>query len=137
MGSRILTTKLEEPKRTIEFSSCLDLYTRYIPLHQKASFWGTFVSSLKGGADLCAGPEPRIIAWYPSITETLPPSYPDLRHEFGKLETLQWRQRRGTTPPTPVEPEANDRIHTIGYNYCPVHTEIYGSYRNRAARGVY
>ena len=29
------------------------------------------------------------------------------------------------------------RIHTIGYDYCPVHTEIYGSYRNQAARGVY
>ena len=28
------------------------------------------------------------------------------------------------------------RIHTLGYNYCPVHTEIYGSYRNQAARTV-
>ena len=26
----------------------LDLYTRYIPLHKKASFWGNYVSALKG-----------------------------------------------------------------------------------------
>eukprot|EP00092_Neocalanus_flemingeri_P021985 GFUD01023843.1.p1 GENE.GFUD01023843.1~~GFUD01023843.1.p1 ORF type:complete len:118 (+),score=18.58 GFUD01023843.1:109-462(+) len=115
----------------------LDLYTRYIPLTQKAKFWGNYVSALKGNADLCAGPEPRIRTWYPSITETLPPTYPDLRYEFGKLETLMTRQRGGSVPPTAVLPEANDRIHTIGYNYCPVHTEIYGSYRNKAARGVY
>merc|ERR1711915_1029090 len=64
----------------------LDLYTRNIPLTQKARFWGNYVSALKGNADLCAGPEPRVINYYPSITETLPPTYPDLRHEFGKLE---------------------------------------------------
>ena len=29
------------------------------------------------------------------------------------------------------------RIHTLGYNYCPVHTEIYGSYRNRDRRLYY
>eukprot|EP00091_Calanus_sinicus_P018195 TRINITY_DN407_c0_g1_i7.p1 TRINITY_DN407_c0_g1~~TRINITY_DN407_c0_g1_i7.p1 ORF type:complete len:118 (+),score=16.91 TRINITY_DN407_c0_g1_i7:226-579(+) len=115
----------------------LDLYTRYIPLHKKASFWGTYVSALKGSSDLCASPEPHITNWYPSITETLPPFYPGLRHEFGKLENLMWRQQRGTTPVTPVLPDANDRIHTIGYNYCPVHTEIYGSYRNQAARRGY
>lgn len=28
------------------------------------------------------------------------------------------------------------RIHTLGYNYCPVHTEIYGSYRNRDRRAT-
>ena len=26
----------------------LDLYTHYIPLHKKASFWGNYVSALKG-----------------------------------------------------------------------------------------
>ena len=90
---------------------------------------------LSGNADLCAAPEPRVTNWYPSITETVPPTYPDIRQEFGKLESLMWRQRAGSAPPTPVMPEANDRIHTIGYNYCPVHTEIYGSYRNQARRG--
>merc|ERR1712226_697329 len=113
----------------------LDLYTRHVPLTQKAKFWGNFVSSLKGNADLCAAPEPRVTNWYPSITEVVPPTYPDLRQEFGKLESLQWRQGRGTTPVTPVLPDANYRIHTLGYDYCPVHTEIYGTYRNQAKRG--
>ena len=27
----------------------LDTYTRYLPLTQKAQFWGTYVSALKGG----------------------------------------------------------------------------------------
>ena len=128
----------------------LDLYTRNISLTQKARFWGNYVSALKGeyiiicdfvygvcagNADLCAAPEPRVTHWYPSITETVPPTYPGLRHEFGKLESLQRSQRASTCPPTRVMPDANDRIHTIGYNYCPVHTEIYGSYRNQARRG--
>ena len=112
------------------------------------------ISTLSGSSDLCAAPEPRITHWYPSITETIPPVYPGLRYEFGKLENLMWRQRRGTTPPTPVLPDANDRwvkwtekdeiftihyfrIHTIGYSYCPLHTEIYGSYRNQVARRGY
>merc|ERR1712002_1184004 len=113
----------------------LDTYTRYIPLHKAANFWGNYVSALKGNADLCAAPEPRITHYYPSITETLPPAYPGFRHEFGKLESLQWRGRRGASvEPTRVLPDANNRIHSLGYNYLPVHTEIYGSYRNRDAR---
>merc|ERR1712013_265989 len=83
----------------------LDTYTRYIPLHKAANFWGNYVSALKGNADLCAAPEPRITHYYPSVTETLPP-------------------------------DANERINSLGYNYLPVHTEIYGSYRNRDARSV-
>merc|ERR1712227_337862 len=92
----------------------LDLYTRNIPLTQKARFWGNYVSALKGNADLCAAPEARVINFYPSITETIPPTYPGLRQEFGKLETLMWRQHKGRSAPTPVLPEANDRIHTLG-----------------------
>ena len=102
--------------------------------------------------------------FYPSITETIPPTYPDLRNEFGKLETLMWNQTKSKAHPTPCLPEANDRlrhisvvikpfkktpentfvtclflfrINTLGYNYCPVHTEIYGSYRNQAVRGAF
>ena len=30
------------------FTMSLDLYTRYIPLTQKAQFWGNYVSALKG-----------------------------------------------------------------------------------------
>ena len=62
-----------------------------------------------GNADLCAAPEARVINFYPSITETIPPTYPGLRQEFGKLETLMWRQHKGRSAPTPVLPEANDR----------------------------
>merc|ERR1712223_1355591 len=120
-----------------EIRMSLDLYTRNIPLTQKANFWGNYVSALKGNADLCAAPEPRITHYYPSVTETLPPAYPGFRHEFGKLENLQWRGRRGASvEPTRVLPDANDRITSLGYNYLPVHTEIYGSYRNRDARSV-
>ena len=86
---------------------------------------------------LLAPPEPSVRTWYPSITEVVPPTYSDLRQEFGKLETLQWdaRARSATPAPAPVLPGASDRIHTVGYDYCPVHTEIYGTYRARDARG--
>ena len=47
--------------------------------------------------------------FYPSITETIPPSYPDLRNEFGKLESLMWNQTKTRANPTPCLPEANDR----------------------------
>ena len=108
----------------------LDLYTRNIPLTQKAKFWGNYVSALKGmifemlpqqnifesaiknisgNADLCAAPEARVLNFYPSITQTIPSTYPDLRNEFGKLENLMWRQTKARNAPTPVLPEANDR----------------------------
>merc|ERR1712012_635345 len=93
------------------------------------------IKNISGNADLCAAPEARVLNFYPSITQTIPPTYPDLRNEFGKLENLMWRQTKARNAPTPVLPEANDRIHTLGYNYCPVHTEIYGSYRTQAVRG--
>merc|ERR1712236_8046 len=130
--SLIHTVHTRSPNSTMS----LDVYTRNIPLTQKAQFWGNYVSALKGGKDLCAAPEPRITNIYPSIVETLPPTYPGLRQEFGKLETLMERGRRGASlPPTPVLPGANDRINSIGYTYCPVHTEIYGSYRNQDRLG--
>merc|ERR1712142_796850 len=116
----------------------LDCYTQYIPLTSKARFWGNFVSALKGSNDLYANPVHHVRTYYPSIVEALPQGEMKLKHEFGKREDLMCRHRRGTSlPPTPVLPEANDRIHTLGYNYCPVHTEIYGSYRNRDRRNYY
>merc|ERR1712038_1564038 len=116
----------------------LDVYTQHVPLTQKARFWGNFVSALKGGKDLYAAPEPYVRNSYPSIVEYIPTADSKTKNEFGRLEDLMWRSRRGTSlPPTPVLSEANDRIHTLGYNYCPVHTEIYGSYRNRDRRAVF
>ena len=107
----------------------LDCYTQYIPLTSKARFWGNFVSALKGltalklwlhdhwphsnsgSNDLYASPVPHVRTYYPSIVEALPRGEMKLKHEFGKLEDLMWRNRRGTSlPPTPVLPEANDRL---------------------------
>merc|ERR1712198_700756 len=84
----------------------------------------TFVPPRRPASSTSTPPSPR-----------LPPTFPDLRNEFGKLENLMWKQVKNKSAPTPVLPAANDRIHTLGYNYCPVHTEIYGSYRNQAVRG--
>merc|ERR1712033_20923 len=117
-------------------SMSLDLYTQNIPLTQKARFWSNYVSALKGSQDLRAPEEGRVRTWHPSILETLPNEYPDLKHEFGKLESQMFdRPRRaGTIPLTPVLPDAHDRIFSVGYNYTPVHTEIYGTYRAQTAR---
>jgi len=83
----------------------LDLYTQNIPLTQKARFWSNYVAALKGSQDLRAPDELRL------------------------------RPRRaGTQPLTPVLPDAHDRIFSVGYNYTPVHTEIYGTYRAQTAR---
>merc|ERR1739845_107436 len=114
----------------------LDVFTQNIPLTQKARFWSNYVSSLKGSQDLRAPDTLLPRTWYPSITETLPSEHADLRHEFGKLESQMFDKprRRGAEPLTPVLPDARDRIFSIGYTYCPVHTEIYGTYRARAAR---
>merc|ERR1712033_75724 len=113
----------------------LDSYTQNIPLTQKARFWSNYVSALKGSQDLRAPDEARIRTIHPSIIETLPNEYPDLKHEFGKLESQMFDnpRRRGAEPLTPVLPDAHDRIFTLGYTYCPVHTEIYGTYRARSA----
>merc|ERR1712080_698239 len=86
--------------------------------------------------DLRAPEELQVRTWHPSIIETLPNEFPDLKHEFGKLESQMFDRprRRGADPLTPVLPDARDRIFSLGYSYCPVHTEIYGTYRARAAR---
>merc|ERR1712228_858888 len=92
----------------------------------------------KGSQDLRA-PDDRIIrSIHPSIVETLPEEFPDLKHEFSRLESQMFDRpkRPGLPPLTPVLPEANDRIHSIGYAYNPVHTEIYGTFRNNAKRAL-
>merc|ERR1712001_106729 len=111
----------------------LDTYTQNIPLTQKARFWSNYVAALKGSQDLRAPDEAALRTWHPSIIETLPNEFPDLKHEFGKLESQMFDRprRRGADPLSPVLPDARDRIFSLGYNYCPVHTEIYGTYRAR------
>merc|ERR1712193_130542 len=109
----------------------LDLYTSNSALTHKAKFWCNYVGALKGSQDLRSPDEHLIRSIHPSIVETLPESFPDLKHEFSRLESQMFDRpkRPGLAPLTPVLPDANDRIHTPGYAYNPVHTEIYGTYR--------
>merc|ERR1712018_788978 len=108
----------------------LDLYTQNIPLTQKAKFWTNYVSSLKGNQDLRAN-DPNTRNCHPSLIETLPNDYPELKMEFSKLESQMFDRplRRAYEPLTPVIADANERINTLGYSYNPVHTDIYGRYR--------
>jgi len=55
---------------------------------------------------------------------------------MGKLESQMFDRprKRAAEPLTPILPDAHDRIFTVGYNYYPVHTEIYGTYRPRSTR---
>ena len=89
-----------------------------------------------GAQDLRAPDERIYRTIHPSIVQTLPDDYPDLKHEFSKLESQMFDKprKRAAEPLTPILPDAHDRIFTPGYNYMPVHTEIYGTYRPRSAR---
>ena len=75
------------------------------------------MSALKGSQDLRAPDDLRVRTWHPSIIETLPDDFPDLKHEFGKLESQMFdRPRRtGTQPLTPVLPDAHDRLVWFGW----------------------
>ena len=66
-------------------------------------------ATMPGNQDLNAAPDDHVRSYYPSIMETIPPSHPDLRREFGKLEDQMMRQQRGKTQLTPVLAGANDR----------------------------
>ena len=91
-----------------------------------------------GAQDLRAPDDRMYRPLHPSIVETLPDDFPDLKHEFSRLESQMFDRpkRPGLVPLTPVLPDANDRILTPGFNYNPVHTEIYGTYRNNAKRAL-
>lgn len=117
----------------------LDLYTQNAGLTHKAKFWCNYVSALKGSQDLRAPDQTLFRTIHPSIVETLPDTFPELKHEFSKLESQMFDKpkRPGLTPLTPVLPDAHDRIFSPGYCYHPVHTEIYGTYRAQAARGCH
>eukprot|EP00096_Caligus_rogercresseyi_P010598 TRINITY_DN3926_c0_g1_i8.p1 TRINITY_DN3926_c0_g1~~TRINITY_DN3926_c0_g1_i8.p1 ORF type:complete len:102 (-),score=23.91 TRINITY_DN3926_c0_g1_i8:215-520(-) len=92
-----------------------------------------------GAQDLRAPDELTLRSHHPSIVHTLPDAYPDLKHEFSKLESQMFDKpkKRSSEPLTPVLPDAHDRIFTPGYHYEPVHTEIYGTYLPRASRRLY
>merc|ERR1711997_695786 len=109
----------------------LDLYTSNSALTHKAKFWCNYVGALKGSQDLRAPDEHLIRSIHPSIVETLPEEFPRLESQM-----FDRPKRPGLAPLTPVLPDANDRIHTPGYAYNPVHTEIYGTYRACAKRSL-
>jgi len=132
---------LEDPIRPRPRPSIWSLYrpvdiTMYDLMYEDD--WRKWGNWHKGSQDLRA-PDDRIIrSIHPSIVETLPEEFPDLKHEFSRLESQMFDRpkRPGLVPLTPVLPEANDRIHSIGYAYNPVHTEIYGTFRNNAKRAL-
>jgi len=115
----------------------LDLYTSNNPLTHKAKFWCNYIGALKGSQDLRAPDDRLMRTVHPSIVETLPEEFPDLKHEFSKLESQMFDRpkRPGLVPLTPVLPDANDRVLMPGFAYSPVHTEIYGTYRTMAKQG--
>lgn len=111
----------------------VDLYN--LPVGQGAKFWSDYMSALKGSQNLHVAQDNHVKTYYPSIMETIPPTHPDLRKEFGKLESRILSQPRVKTNLTPVIGGATDRVLTTGYTYCPVHTEVYGTYRARDRLG--
>ena len=63
-----------------------------------------------GNQDLRAN-DPNIRNWHPSVIETLPNDYPELKMEFSKLESQMFDRpmRRAYEPLTPVIADANER----------------------------
>merc|ERR1712098_695215 len=111
----------------------VDLFS--MPVGQGARFWSNYMSALKGVQDLHVPEDDHVKTYYPSIMETIPPTHPEIRREVGKLESLIMSQPRGKTRLTPVIGGATDRVQTTGYRYCPVHTEVYGTYLARDRLG--
>merc|ERR1712003_245231 len=80
-----------------------------MPVGQGARFWSDYMSALKGVQDLHVPEDDHVKTYYPSIMETIPPTHPEMRREFGKLESLILSQPRGKTRLTPVIGGATDR----------------------------
>jgi len=112
----------------------VDLYTQNIGLTQKAQFWSTYLSALKGNERMTVFDDVNTRTWYPSITETVPDDCPSLKHEISKLENQILTRPYRQTPLSRVLPAAHDRIFTEGYRYVPVHTSVYGSLTAKTAR---
>ena len=78
-----------------------------IPVKMKILF-------VEGNQDLRAN-DPSIRTWHPSVIETLPNDYPELKSEMTKLESQMFDKplRRAYEPLTPVIADANDRYSII------------------------
>merc|ERR1712107_967791 len=96
---------------------------------------GNYVAALKGSQDLRAPDEAALRTWHPSIIETLPNEFPDLKHEFGKLESQISTGQGGAEPtlslPSCLMPETESSA--LVTTTAPS-TPRYGTYRARAAR---
>merc|ERR1712008_377121 len=101
---------LNKQKRTTATPRCPWIPTLAISLSHRRLSSGAPMSARSKDLLTSAAPEPRITHHYPSITETLPPAYPGFRHEFGKLENLMWRGRRGNS----ARPHASSQRLMIG-----------------------
>ncbi len=75
------------------------------------------VVTLAGAQDLRAPDERIYRTIHPSIVQTLPDDFPELKHEFSKLESQMFDRprKRAAEPLTPILPDAHDRIFTPGY----------------------
>merc|ERR1712110_780726 len=102
-ATRVLYYYLKSYATTEARKMHLDLYTQNAGLTQKAKFWCNYVSALKGSQDLRAPDQTIYRTIHPSIVETLPDTFPELRHEFSKLESQMFDKpkRPGLTPLTP------------------------------------
>ena len=70
-----------------------------------------FLSSMFSGNQDLRAHEAPLKTWHPSVIETLPNDYPELKMEFTKLESQMFDKpmRRAHEPLTPVIADANDR----------------------------
>merc|ERR1712037_792467 len=112
---------ITQPDRTHRSETMsLDTYTQNIPLTQKARFWSNYVAALKGSQDLRAPDEAALRTWHPSIIETLHNEFPDLKHEFSKLESQMFdRPRTRTYPLSPVLPDQETESSAWGTTTAP------------------
>merc|ERR1711974_483265 len=93
--------------------------TQNAGLTHKAKFWCNYVSALKGSQDLRAPDQTIFRTIHPSIVETLPDTFPELKHEFSKLESQMFDKpkRPGLTPLTQFFP-----MHMIEFSHLDMFT---------------
>merc|ERR1712029_646876 len=125
-----------DPLTILASAECLWICTLATSLSLRRPSSGATMSVLSRATLICA-------LLLSSCPQLLPLNHPDHPSNLPRPEERvreagesDVETNQGEESPTPVLPEANDRIHTLGYNYCPVHTEIYGSYRPRQSEHV-
>merc|ERR1711934_1148529 len=116
----------------------LDLYTSNSALTHKAKFWCNYVGALKGSQDLRA-PDDRIIrSIHPSIVETLPEEFPDLKHEFSRLESQMFARPKTESTPSamPTTPSTLKSMAHSGTTQSAQHCKLF-SFKNQNKTSSY